>query len=60
MFFDHFADNAAAFISLLKTVRDNGLTLEDFVMAHDMLDDSSINPSMPGAITSNLWSSSRV
>lgn len=49
IFFDHFADNAAGFISLLKTVRDNGLALEDFVIAHDMLEDSSINPSMPGA-----------
>lgn len=49
IFFDHFADNAPGFISLLKTVRDRGLTLEDFVMAHDMLEDASINPSMPGA-----------
>lgn len=49
IFFDHFPDNAAGFISLLKSVRDKGLTLEDFVIAHDMLEDASINPSMPGA-----------
>ena len=54
IFFDHFADNAAGFISLLKTVRDKGLTLEDFVIAHDMLEDSSINPSMPGAFEYTL------
>lgn len=49
IFSDHFSDNAAAFISLLKTIRDKGLTLEDFVIAHDMLEDASVNPSMPGA-----------
>ncbi len=49
IFFDHFPDNAPGFISLLKTVRDKGLTLEDFVIAHDMLEDAMINPSMPGA-----------
>ena len=49
IFFDHFADNAAGFISLLKTIRDKGLTLDDFVIAHDMLEEASINPSMPGA-----------
>lgn len=49
IFSDHFSDNAVGFISLLKTIRDRGLTLEDFVIAHDMLEDASINPSMPGA-----------
>ena len=49
IFFDHFADNAAGFISLLKLIRDKDLTLEDFVTAHDMLEDSSMNPAMPGA-----------
>lgn len=49
IFFDHFADNAAGFISLIKTIRDRGLTLEDFVIAHDMLEDAFINPAIPGA-----------
>lgn len=49
IFRDHFIDNASGFISLLKLVRDRGLTLEDFVIAHDMLEDASMNPSMPGA-----------
>lgn len=49
IFFDHFADNVPGFISLLKLIRGKDLTLEDFVMAHDMLEDAMINPSMPGA-----------
>lgn len=46
---DHFSDNASGFITLLKAVKAKGLTLEDLVISHDMLEDAGINPSMPGA-----------
>lgn len=55
VYLDHFADNPSGFISLLKQVRDRNLTLEDFIVAHDMLERAGVNPSMPGAFEQMLF-----
>lgn len=47
---DHFSDNPSGFILLLKSLKDKGLTLEDFVYAHDQLESTGANPGMRGAI----------
>lgn len=49
VFRNHFEDNPSGFIEALRVVRDNGLTLEDFMIAYDMMVAAGINPAMPGA-----------
>ena len=49
VFHKHFEDSPKRFIELLRMIRDNGLTLEDFIIAYDMMVASQINPAMPGA-----------
>ena len=55
VYLDHFADNPSGFISLLKEVEMRGLTLEDLIIAHDMLEQAGVNPSMPGSFEQMLF-----
>lgn len=55
---DHFSGRPSEFISLLKRIREENLTLEDFICAHDMLEQAGVNPSSPGAFEQMLFPSS--
>lgn len=50
----HFHDDPRRFVELLRMLRENDLTLEDFIIAYDMMRDSGINPSVPGAFEQML------
>lgn len=54
VFRNHFLDNPRRFVDLLRMLRENDLTLEDFIVAYDMMMDSGINPSAPGAFEQML------
>lgn len=54
VFRNHFEDRPADFIDILRMVRDNGLSLEDFIIAYDMMLVANINPSTPGVFEQML------
>lgn len=54
VFRKHFHDNPRRFVELLSMLRDNDLTLEDFITAYDMMIDSGINPATSGAFEQML------
>ena len=49
VFRNHFLDNPRRFVDLLRMLRQNRFTLEDFVVAYEMMKESGVNPSAPGA-----------
>lgn len=55
IFDDHFCENPSEFISLLKDIKEAGMTLEDLVCAHDMLEDKGVNPGMKNVIRTMLF-----
>lgn len=55
VFDDHFSDNPAEFISILKEIKNAGMTLEDLICAHDMLEANGVNPGMKNAIRTMLF-----
>lgn len=50
----HFSDQPRRFVDLLRMIRDNGLTLEDFIIAYDMMVADRINPATPGVFEQML------
>lgn len=54
VFRKHFEDTPSQFIDILRMVRDNGLTLEDFIAAYDMMVAAGINPVTPGVFEQML------
>lgn len=55
IFDDHFSEDPLGFISILKDIKEAGMTLEDLVCAHDTLEDKGVNPGMKNVIRTMLF-----